>query len=139
MLGTWLAIRTHFGPDGDSAQLGDLVDAFAPDKFTVGDPVSTRTLRSFIGVDIPPATLANIDPVKVNHLCTTPAVNYLTDPPTQIRGMRCQVIYDDLPTAAKTELAAQRSTVVDWDDIKDIIYDHENKRFVTVADLSVDP
>ncbi len=120
MLGTWLSVRTKFGPNADQAQLGDLVDAFGADKFNTENPVPDRFLMSFIGIDIPVSILTTIDPLKVNNLCTTPAVNYLTDPPTQSRIIRCQVVYASLPQAARDELVSQRWTIVDWDDIKDI-------------------
>jgi len=53
MLGTWLSVRTKFGPNADQAQLGDLVDAFGADKFNTENPVPDRFLMSFIGIDIP--------------------------------------------------------------------------------------
>ena len=132
MLGTWLAIRTRFGPN-DQAVLGDLVDALSPSKFDIGVPVRENSPRSYLGVNIDIAELAKVDTAKVNAMATTPAESILTDPPTELRWCRCRVLYEDLPQTVKDDIESQRWALVDWGDID--IWDYQNNRLVTLADI----
>ena len=134
MIATWLAIRTKLGPNSE-ASIGDWVDAFGPDRFSLSAPIPATSVRSFIGIEIAPETAAQFDSVKINMFATSPAENILFDPPQQIAISRCHIEITNLPQAAQDELTADRITVVDWADIKDMIWDRQNARFLTMADL----